>query len=75
MGTSPYFLHHFYKDKQYCDFLFASLKDKAPLRWDLLLKERICSCRSKFFPLRVDPTEKGGKIDDGVATLEGVPTH
>ena len=23
--------------------------------WDLLIKERICSTRSKFFPLRVDP--------------------
>ena len=25
----------------------------------LLLKERICSSRSKFFPLRVDPSLKG----------------
>ena len=27
-------------------------------RWQLL-KERICFCRSKFFPLRVDPLLEG----------------
>ena len=31
----------------------ASLHNK-----DQLLKERICSCRSKFFPSRVDPISK-----------------
>ena len=29
--------------RQFCDFLFASLDDKSPSNWDLLLKERICS--------------------------------
>ena len=33
-------------------FIFASLK---LLNRGVLLKKRICSCRSKFFPLRVDP--------------------
>ena len=32
------------------------------LTWSLLLKERICSKRSKFIPLRVSHTEKEGKI-------------
>ena len=35
--------------------LFASLDEKALFKEGLLLKERICSCRSKFFLLRVDP--------------------
>ena len=37
------------------EFLFASLGQYSSLKWDLLLKERICSWRSKFFPLRVAP--------------------
>ena len=31
-------------------FLFC-----LPSQWRSTLKERICSCRSKFFPLTVDP--------------------
>ena len=30
----------------------------SSLKWGLLLKERICSQRSKFFPLRVDPSQR-----------------
>ena len=37
----------------------------------LLLKERICSKRSKFFPLRVDPRIENGRV----ASLETVPIH
>ena len=29
------------------------------LNWGQLLKEKICSCRSNFFPLRVDPILEG----------------
>ena len=35
-------------------FIFASLLNRG-----LLLKIRICSCRSKFFPLRVDLFSEG----------------
>ena len=35
-------------------FIFASLLHKGKL-----LEKRICSSRSKFFPLRVDPFWKG----------------
>ena len=42
------------------EFLYASLNEVA-LEIGLLLKERICSSRGKFFLLRVDPTEKGDK--------------
>ena len=41
-----------------CDFLCSSMNDEALPKRDLLLKERICSSRSKFFPLRIDPIEK-----------------
>ena len=47
------------------DTLFVSLLEGSFQKMGLLLKERICSCRSKFFPLRVDPIEKGGKNKDG----------
>ena len=39
-----------FQGKQLCLFVFAFL-----LSGGQLLKERICSCRSKFFPLTVDP--------------------
>ena len=43
------------KVNNFYDFLYApSLKDEAFCKGGLLLKERICSRRSKFFPLRVD---------------------
>ena len=35
-------------------FIFASL-----LNWGQLLMKRICSLRSKFFPLRADPNLEG----------------
>ena len=54
MGT-PCFSRIFTKGNNFCDPLFAFRKNKAlPIR-GLLLKERICFCRSKFFPLRADP--------------------
>ena len=34
---------------------FHDLQDQVLLQGDLFLKERICSKRNKFFPLRVDP--------------------
>ena len=53
---------HISKGNDFCDFLFASLDDKALSKAGLLLKVGICSYRSKFFPLRVDPIEKEGKM-------------
>ena len=41
-----------------------------------LFKERICSLRSKFFSLRVDPNEKGNKTKSGrVPSPESVPIN
>ena len=40
------------------DFLFA-LEDIALLNTDLLIKEGICSYRSKFFPLKEEKLLKG----------------
>ena len=34
-----------YKRDNFCDFRFAFLHTKTLLKWDLLLKERICSHR------------------------------
>ena len=45
----------FTKDGIICHFLFASLANETLQKYDLLLKERICSLWSKFFPLRADP--------------------
>ena len=41
---------------------FLPRMTKSCLKWDLILKVRICSDRSKFFPLRVDPCKKGANV-------------
>ena len=62
MGYTAMFFHQFYRERQLLILLFASLADTAFPNWGLLLKERICSKRSKFFSLRVNPSrEKGSK--------------
>ena len=43
------------KGNKFSNFIFASMDDEKLRKWGLLLKGRICSCGSKFFPLRVDP--------------------
>ena len=49
------FFSHFLKGDNFCDFLFASpANERGPL-----LKERICSLRSKFLSLRVDLKREG----------------
>ena len=40
------------KENNFYDFLFASLDDKARPKLGLLLMERICSWRSKFFSFK-----------------------
>ena len=50
----------FTKEDNVYDFLFALTKQFS--QRGLLLKERICSCRSKFFPSKVDTIDKGGKM-------------
>ena len=51
-----FFLYFFLtKENYFCDFLFASPAGIALPECSLLLKIRICSFRSKFFPFRVDP--------------------
>ena len=49
------FFLYFYKRQNVFGFLFASSDKEALLNKCLHLKERICSYRSKFFHLRVDP--------------------
>ena len=53
--------------------LFASLDCLALPRSHRLLKERICSYQSKFFPFKVDATEKGGKHVKANCFPESVP--
>ena len=55
MGTPSSFSTMFSKGDNFPDFLFVYLEDKIFPKWDLLLKERICSYGSKFFPLKDDP--------------------
>ena len=55
---------------------FASLDDIDFSKWDLLLKERICSYWSKFFPLKVDPHLVRGLNEYAeVASPESVCIH
>ena len=64
MGTLATFLPCFqtWKGDNFHDFLFASFADIAHPIWRLPLKKRICSKRSKFFPLRVNPSRGGKQI-------------
>ena len=55
MGTPACFSAMWSKRSNFCYFLFASLYDEIFQEMNQLLKERICSYRSKFFPLRVEP--------------------
>ena len=60
----------------FCNILFASPSNENLCKCGLLLKERICSSRSKFFPLRDDPLVKGGKNENHiVASPESVSIH
>ena len=61
-GTPPCFTFIFINGNNNCDFLLASLDDVSVPIWGQLLKERICSFRSKFFPSRVDSIEKGANM-------------
>ena len=47
----PCFVAIFTRGNNFCDFL----KDETLPKKGLSLKERICSSKNKFFPLRVDP--------------------
>ena len=59
MGTPQFFSTMFRKGDNFRDFLFAYLTDKVFPIWTLLLKERICSKGSKFFPFWDDPNLYG----------------
>ena len=51
MGTPPSFSAMLSKGDNFRDFLFAYLEDMAFLNLGLLVKEKMCSNGSKFFPL------------------------
>ena len=46
MVTAPFFSANFTNGDNFCDFMFAYLDDRVPLKLDLLLKERIYIKRS-----------------------------
>ena len=70
-----FFFTSFPRGKNLCDFQFALLNE-ALSKWGLLSKERICSKRSKFFPLRVDLHWDGRQNENGrVASPESVSIH
>ena len=52
----------FSKGDNFCDFLLSSPNNKFLSKMCQLLKERICSNGSKFFPLRVDTCSKESKF-------------
>ena len=54
LGTPPVVSAIFTKGKNSHDFMFACLEEEAVPVGGQLFKEKICSYRSKFFPLRVD---------------------
>ena len=72
----PPFFIFFLKKDNFCDFLLASLDDTAlPGSARLLLKERICSLWSKFFPLREHPNMESKLQLIRVVSHESVSIH
>ena len=59
MDTSLSFSTIFTKGRNFYDYLFAFLSNKTFPKRGRLLKKRIFSKRSKFFPFRVDPRSEG----------------
>ena len=55
MDTPECFPTIFRKGNTFSDSMFASMEDKGFPTCGLLLKVRICSCWSKFFPLKDEP--------------------
>ena len=49
IGTPPFFSAMFSKGDNFCELL-AYLEDKVVPKWGLLVRERICSSGSRFFP-------------------------
>ena len=56
MDVSPCFSAIIKKVNNFSELLFDFLDNHALPKWGLLLKERICSCKSKFFLLKAGPT-------------------
>ena len=79
MGTLPcfFFFCTFSKGDNVCGFLLASPEGQSLFKIGSTLKgKNLLPFGSKFFPLKVDPIEKKGKIEDGrVASLDIVPIH
>ena len=75
MGNTFIFIG-FTKGNTCHDVLIATLDNEVLTKWGLLLKERICSQRSKFFHFRIDPCRQGRQNQVGtVASSESVPIH
>ena len=55
LDRQPCSVSMFSKEDNFCDFLFAFPDNKTIPNKGLHLQERICSLRSKFFPVSVDP--------------------
>ena len=56
--------HHFHERDNLTWLSVCSMDDITLSNWGELLKERICSYRSKFFPSRVNPIKQGGKNEN-----------
>ena len=75
MGTRC-FLCYVHKRKQPRDSAFASSDDKSLPTCGLFVNKRICFYESKFFSLRVDPTETEDKQENGKnSSPKGIPIH
>ena len=54
-NQQPRFSAIFSEGNKFRNFLFSTLADESLQTWGQYLKERICSWKSKFFPLRIEP--------------------
>ena len=67
------FFHIFSKGNNFCDFLSASLEDKAPTKWVYSEMNEFALKGGNSFFKECDPIEKGDKHKMGrVAFLESI---
>ena len=75
LSAEVFFSIIFTEGNNFRDFLFASLADITTPNWGSPVKKRICSKRSKFFPLSVTPFGEGKQICIDSYFPENVAIH
>ena len=75
VGTPPSFSAILTRGITFMNYCLLPWAKKTPFNKGLLIKERICSFRSKFFPLKVAPMKREKKKMKELLSIKCVPVH